>query len=53
MNKNKLVVIARLDHVGNQTLSDMKQIAHSLQHRLYANSSDWPPHVTIAAYEAM
>lgn len=53
MNKNKLVVIARLDHVGNQILSDMKQIAHSLQHRLYANSSDWPPHVTIAAYEGM
>ncbi|MBQ8409079.1 MAG: GNAT family N-acetyltransferase [Clostridia bacterium] len=53
MNKNKLVVIARLDPIGNQILSDMKQTAHTLQHQHYANSADWPPHVTIAAYEGM
>lgn len=50
---NKLVVIARLDPVSNSALSHLKQIALSVQSRTYANSADWPPHVTIAAYEDM
>ncbi|MBQ9151143.1 MAG: GNAT family N-acetyltransferase, partial [Clostridia bacterium] len=53
MSINKSVVIARLDPVGDGFFAGLKQTALSMQSRTYANSADWPPHITIAAYENM
>lgn len=50
---NKLVVIARLDPKNDGFFADLKKAALTMQSRTYANSADWPPHVTIAAYEGM
>ena len=49
----KHVVIARLEPEGDRYLKELKIKAQAKQKRIYQNAEEWPPHVTIAAYEDM
>lgn len=47
----KHVVIARFDPETDAQLTAWKQLALKMMTAAPANSSEWPPHMTIAAYE--
>ncbi|MFA6948743.1 MAG: 2'-5' RNA ligase family protein [Eubacteriales bacterium] len=47
----KYLIIARFDDDTDAALCRMKENAASKQSELFSDSSDWPPHITLAAYE--
>lgn len=49
----KHVVIARFDQKTDELFNQWKSEAEAIQNRLYDESSAWPAHMTIAAYEGM
>lgn len=47
----KHVVVARFDNETNDILNEWKAMAYEKQNITYDDATDWPPHITIAAYE--
>lgn len=47
----KYVVAARFDEETNAVLERWKRAACEEQNQIYADAAEWPPHITIAAYE--